>query len=135
MTTQLDATFNVAQKSTAGVGLPDWTQVQENIVQRVTAGEKAFRISLKVFGQLLARGRGNNWVKASTPVPCQRVSAKRAYTDVIAPFYRAINPDTGRCWGYDPIMANMGNVFVVPLLDMKDTSRHHQKDNHTKHYS
>ena len=121
MTTQLDATFNVAQKSTAGVGFPDWNQVQENIVQRVTAGEKAFRISLKVFGQLLARGRGNNWVKASTPVPCQRVSAKRAYTDVIAPFYRAINPDTGRCWGYDPIMANMGNVFVVPLVDMKDT--------------
>ena len=121
MTTQLDATFNVAQQSTAGVGFLDWNQVQENIVQRVTAGEKAFRISLKVFGQLLTRGRGNNWVKASSPVPCQRVSVKRAYTDVIRPFYKAINPDTGRYWGYDPIMANMGNVLIVPLVDMKDT--------------
>ena len=119
--TELDATFNVAQKSTAGVGFPDWNQVQENIVERVSAGEKAFRISLRVFGQLLTRGRGNNWVKASTPVPCQRVSFKRAYTDVIRPFYMAINPDTGRYWGYDQIMANMGNVLIVPLVDMKDT--------------
>ena len=47
MTKQLDATFNVAQQSTAGVGFPDWNEVQENIVQRVTAGEKAFRISLR----------------------------------------------------------------------------------------
>lgn len=120
--TELDATFNVAQEySTAGVGFPDWNQVQQHIIGRVSAGEKAFRISLKVFGQLLTRGRGNNWVKASPPVPCQRVSAKRAYTDVIRPFYMAINPDTGRYWGYDPIMANMGNVLIVPLVDMKDT--------------
>ena len=119
--TELDATFNVAQQSTAGVGFPDWNQVQQNIVERVSAGEKAFRISLRVFGQLLTRGRGNNWVKASNPVPCQRVSAKRAYTDVIRPFYKAVNPDTGRYWGYDPIMANMGNVLIVPLVDMKDT--------------
>lgn len=92
-----------------------------NVTDRIDSGEKSFRISLKVFGEALTRSRGGNWAKDINAVSSQRVSSKRAFTDVIQPFYFKINPDTGVCWGYDPVIANMSNVLVVPLVDMKDT--------------
>ena len=97
------------------------TNWKTNIVDRIDGGEKSFRVSLKIFGEALTRSRGGNWAKNITAVTSQRVSKKRARTDVIVPFYFKINPDTGICWGYDHIIANMSNVLVVPLVDMKDT--------------
>ena len=119
--TDLDATFNVAQQpSTAGIGFPDWNQTTEYIVKRCLAGERRFRLELRIFGTLLTRGRGNDWVKATDPVTCQRISGLRTESDIITPFYRKINPDTGRPWGYDSTLSNMGNTLIVPLVDMKD---------------
>ena len=97
------------------------TNWKTNIVDRIDDGEKNFRVSLKIFGEALTRSRGGNWAKDISAVTSQRVSKKRALTDVIRPFYFKINPDTGICWGYDHIIANMSNVLVVPLVDMKDT--------------
>ena len=97
------------------------TNWKTNIVDRINGGEKSFRISLKIFGEALTRSRGGNWAKDIAAVTSQRVSKKRALTDVIRPFYFKINPDTGICWGYDHIIANMSNVLVVPLVDMNDT--------------
>ena len=97
------------------------TNWKTNVVDKINDGERSFRISLKIFGEALTRSRGGNWAKDISAVTSQRVSKMRALTDVIRPFYFKINPDTGICWGYDHVIANMSNVLVVPLVDMKDT--------------
>jgi len=96
---------------------PAWKQ---DLLGRVSQGEKSFRISLKIFGEALTKSNANNWTKAIDAAFCQRPSAKRAVSDVIRPFYFKINPDTGRCWGFDLIIANFTNVLVVPLKDIQD---------------
>lgn len=97
------------------------TNWKTNTVDRIDSGEKSFRISLKIFGEALTRSHGGNWAKNIIPVTSQRVSAKRAKSDVIVPFYFKINPVTGICWGYDHVIANMSNVLIIPLVDLKDT--------------
>ena len=96
---------------------PAWKQ---DLLERVSQGEKSFRISVKIFGEALTKSKANNWTKAIDAAFCQRPSAKRAVTDVIRPFYFKINPDTGRCWGFDLVIANFSNVLVVPLKDIQD---------------
>jgi len=96
---------------------PAWKQ---DLLERVSQGEKSFRISVKIFGEALTKSKANNWTKAIDAAFCQRPSAKRAVTDVIRPFYFKINPDTGRCWGFDLVIANFTNVLVVPLKDIQD---------------
>ena len=96
---------------------PTW---KKELLDRISEGEKSFRISLKIFGQALTKSNANNWTKAIDAAFCQRPSAKRAQKDVIKPFYFKINPDTGRCWGFDLIIANLSNVLIVPLNDIQD---------------
>ena len=96
---------------------PAWKQ---DLLERILQGEKSFRISVKIFGEALTKSKANNWTKAIDAAFCQRPSAKRAVTDVIRPFYFKINPDTGRCWGFDLVIANFSNVLVVPLKDIQD---------------
>jgi hypothetical protein len=93
---------------------------QEKVIDQVlNANEKSFRISLKVYGELLVR-KGNKWVKNTVPVTMQRLSEKRAFTDVIKAYYFKKNPDTGRCYGYVHVAANRGNEFIVTTKDMVD---------------
>jgi hypothetical protein len=74
---------------------------QEKLIDQVLeTNKKSFRTSLKVYGELLVR-KGNKWVKNTNPVPMQRLSKKRAETDVLKPYYFKKNPDTGRCMGYN----------------------------------
>lgn len=93
---------------------------QEKLIDRVLKGsEKSFRISLKVYGELLVR-KGNRWIKNTEPVTMQRLSEERALTDVLKAYYFKKNPDTCRCRGYDHIAANRGNELLVTTKDMKD---------------
>tara|TARA_B100001778_G_C18561129_1_gene617810 strand:+ start:86 stop:1486 length:1401 start_codon:yes stop_codon:yes gene_type:complete len=96
---------------------PVWKQ---ELLERISQGEKSFRISLKIFGEALTKSKANNWTKAIDAAFCQRPSSKRTLTDVIRPFYFKINPDTGRCWGFDLIIANLSNVLIIPLKDIED---------------
>lgn len=98
---------------------------QERIIDQVlNSNEKSFRISLKVYGELLVR-EGNKWTKNTVPVTMQRLSEKRALTDVLKPYYFKKNPDTGRCRGYDHIAANRGNELLVTTKNMVDTFNNH----------
>ena len=63
---------------------PTW---KKELLDRISEGEKSFRISLKIFGQALTKSNANNWTKAIDAAFCQRRSAKRAQKDVIKPFY------------------------------------------------
>ena len=98
---------------------------QQRIIDQVlNSNEKSFRIALEVYGELLVR-EGNKWTKNTVPVTMQRLSEKRALTDVLKPYYFKKNPDTGRCRGYDHIAANRGNELLVTTKDMVDTFNNH----------
>lgn len=93
---------------------------QEKLIDQVlNNNKKSFRISLKVYGELLVR-KGNRWIKNTEPVPMQRLSEERALTDVLKAYYFKKNPDTGRCRGYDSIAANRGNTLIVTTKDIVD---------------
>jgi len=94
---------------------------QEKLIDQVlNTNKKSFRTSLKVYGELLVR-KGNKWVKNTNPVPMQRLSKKRAETDVLKPYYFKKNPDTGRCMGYNSVAANRGNEIIITTKDIVDT--------------
>lgn len=98
---------------------------QQRIIDQVlNSDEKSFRIALEVYGEILVR-EGNKWTKNTVPVTMQRLSEKRALTDVLKPYYFKKNPDTGRCRGYDHIAANRGNELLVTTKDMVDTFNNH----------
>ena len=98
---------------------------KESLIEKAkNSTEKYFRISLDVYGELLTQ-KGNRWVKNTEPVTMQRLSEKRALTDVLKPYYFKKNPDTGRCRGYDHIAANRGNELLVTTKDMVDTFNNH----------
>jgi hypothetical protein len=93
---------------------------EEKLIDRVLKSkEKSFRISLKVYGELLVQ-KGNRWVKNTKPVTMQRLSESRAETDVLRAYYFKKDPDTSRCRGYDHIAANRGNDLIVTTKDITD---------------
>jgi len=95
------------------------TWEQKLIDRALKENKKSFRVSLKVYGELLTK-KGNRWVKNTKPVPMQRLSEARAETDVLRTFYFKKDPDTGRCRGYDSIAANRGNTLIVTTKDIID---------------
>jgi hypothetical protein len=89
------------------------------IEQAKNTTEKSFRVSLNVYGELLAQ-KGNRWVKNTEPVPMQRLSEDRAYTDVLRAYYFKKNPDTNRCRGYNHVAANRGNDLIITTKKIVD---------------
>lgn len=93
---------------------------EEKLIDLVLkAKQKSFRISLKVYGELLIQ-KGKRWVKNTKPVTMQRLSEKRAETDILRAYYFKKDPDTGRCRGYDSVAANRGNTLIVTTKDITD---------------
>lgn len=93
---------------------------EDKLIDKVLKSkEKSFRISLKIYGELLTQ-KGKRWVKNTKPVPMQRLSEARAETDVLRAYYFKKDPDTNRCRGYDKIAANRGNTLIVTTKDITD---------------
>lgn len=93
---------------------------KESLIEKAkNTTEKSFRVSLDVYGELLTQ-KGNRWVKNTEPVPMQRLSEDRAYTDVLRAYYFKKNPDTNLCRGYDRVAANRGNTLIITTKKIVD---------------
>ena len=93
---------------------------KESLIEKAkNTTEKSFRVSLDVYGELLTQ-KGNRWVKNTEPVPMQRLSEDRAYTDVLRAYYFKKNPDTNLCRGYDHVAANRGNTLIITTKKIVD---------------
>lgn len=93
---------------------------KESLIEKAkNTTEKSFRVSLDVYGELLTQ-KGNRWVKNTEPVPMQRLSKGRAYTDVLQAYYFKNNPDTNRCRGYNHVAANRANDLIITTKKIVD---------------